>query len=163
MKSPHAGLALAAGLFLLVPAWIGLSATGGPTVLSPLPALTALPAMLGLAYGALGVPSLLFFLWNPGLFRGEARIPKRSYWLFGTATGLGAIWFAGSWKWGLHYQGARYTYTVCAGNLVWAVLIGGLLLGFRSRQASFRTNLLLHWVLFAWLAWYAFPYLGELL
>jgi hypothetical protein len=28
--------------------------------------------------------------------------------------------------------------------------------------ASFRNSLFVHWMLFAWLAWYAFPYLGEL-
>jgi hypothetical protein len=31
-----------------------------------------------------------------------------------------------------------------------------------KRQPSFRGNLLSHWFLFARLAWYAFPYLGEL-
>jgi hypothetical protein len=156
-----ASLTLAVGLCLLVPAWIGFS-TGGPTVLSPLPALTVLPAMFGLAYGALGVPSLLFFIWNPGLFRGEAKVPKRSFWLLGTAIALSSIDFALSWKWGLQYQGARYTYTVCAANAVWAVLLVGLFVGFRHREESFKVNLLLHWALFAWLAWYAFPYLGEL-
>jgi len=25
------------------------------------------------------VPMLLFFAWNPQLFRGEARVPQRSY------------------------------------------------------------------------------------
>jgi hypothetical protein len=27
---------------------------------------------------------------------------------------------------------------------------------------SFRTNMFFHWILFAWLAWFAFPWLGEL-
>jgi hypothetical protein len=161
MKS--ARITFAAGLCLLVPAWIGLFSTGGPTVLSPLPALTALPAMFGLAFGAMAVPSLLFFAWNPGLFRGDAKVPKRSYWLLGTAIILSPIWFVIGWKWGLQYQGVRYTYVVCAGNIVWAVFLGVLFAGFRNREASFKTNLLLHWALFAWLAWYAFPYLGELL
>jgi hypothetical protein len=119
--------------------------------------------MAGLAYGAVAVPSLLFFVWNPGLFRGDAKVPKRSYWLLGTAIILSSIWFVVSWKWGLQYQGVRYTYIVCGGNIVWAVFLVGLFAGFRNREVSFKTNLLLHWALFAWLAWYAFPFLGELL
>jgi|GraSoi2013_100cm_1033763.scaffolds.fasta_scaffold54445_2 hypothetical protein len=161
MKS--AWITFAAGLCLLIPAWIGLFPAYGPTVLSPLPALTVLSAMAGLAYGAVAVPSLLFFVWNPGLFRGDAKVPKRSYWLLGTAIILSSIWFVVSWKWGLQYQGVRYTYIVCGGNIVWAVFLVGLFAGFRNREVSFKTNLLLHWALFAWLAWYAFPFLGELL
>jgi hypothetical protein len=31
-----------------------------------------------------------------------------------------------------------------------------------QRQPSFKGNLFSHWLLFSWLAYYAFPYLGEL-
>jgi hypothetical protein len=152
---------ITAGLCLAIPALIGLSG-GEPTVLGPFPVLTMLPAFF-VRSGAVVVPILLFFAWNPGLFRGQEKVPKRSYWLLGTVIALSPMWFALSWTWGLHYQGARYTYTVCAGNVVWASLLVGLFVGFRNREASFRTNLLLNWALFAWLAWYAFPFLGELL
>jgi hypothetical protein len=82
--------------------------------------------------------------------------------LFGVTTALNIAYFIVSWKWGLQYQGIRHVHAVSAINLVWAGVLG---LGFvRSwkRTSSFTVSLLLHWMLFAWLAWYAFPYLGEL-
>jgi hypothetical protein len=29
------------------------------------------------------------------------------------------------------------------------------------KSKSFASNLIFHWLLFAWLGWFAFPYLGE--
>ena len=81
--SNPAVITFVAGLGLLIPAAIGLLPSGVPTVLSPFPALTVIPALLfsdlHLVYVAVMVPMLLFFAWNPQLFRGEARVPKRSY------------------------------------------------------------------------------------
>jgi hypothetical protein len=75
-----------AGLGLLIPAaaGLGLFLPGAPTVFSPLPALTAIPALLltdwhNLGNAAVILPMLLFFLWNRHLFRGEAEVPKKSY------------------------------------------------------------------------------------
>jgi hypothetical protein len=162
MKSSH--LTLLAGFSLLFPAlfWC-VKQTGFDNICYPYPVLVFVPMLFGLQWASFAVPPLLFFVWNPGLFRGDAKVPKRSYWLLGTAMILNLIWFAVCWEWGLHYQGVRYTYTICAANILWAVFLGGLLVGLRNRDASFKTNLLLHWALFAWLAWYAFPFFGEFL
>jgi hypothetical protein len=72
-------LTFTAGLGLLIPAAIGLN-ENGPTILSPLPALTVFPAFafgvfLHLWHAAAVVPMLLFFLWLPGLFFGDGKIP----------------------------------------------------------------------------------------
>ncbi|HEV2615646.1 MAG TPA: hypothetical protein VGU63_03440 [Candidatus Acidoferrales bacterium] len=156
---------LLAGLGLMIPAAIGLLLSGVPTMLSPMPTLTVIPAFLlsdsGLWKVAVGVPTILFFIWNPGLFRGEAKVPKRSYALLAIAIVLTIVDFVLGWKWGLQYQGAQYTYVVCAVNVAWIVF---LTLAFaRSwKKSSFGYSLFLHLMLFAWLAWYAFPYLGEL-
>lgn len=159
---------LAAGGGLLVPAYVGLLLSGVPTLLCPLPALTVIPAfvMSSLSAGrftraAVLVPTLLFFAWNPALFWGEARVPKRTWALLGIATVLSAVWFVGSWKYGLEYQGRRHTYLVCVVNSL-CLMVLWTLLAVRWRRMSFAGNLLLHWLLFAWLGWYAFPYLGEL-
>ncbi len=158
---------LFAALALFVPAYIGSFSSGVPTVFSPFPALTIIPALLlaqvHLEYVAALLPSLLFLLWNPQLFREESKIPKRSYVLFVLVVALSAVDFVMSWKWGLHYQGPQYTAIVCSLNIVWAGLLG---LAFRrclNTTPSFRSSLFLHWMLFAWLCWYAFPWLGELL
>lgn len=154
------------GLALLIPAWIGLLISGVPTSLSPLPALTVLPAFVLASWHlwrvAVTVPSLVFFAWNPGLFRGESKVPKRSVGLLATAALLDVVWFVEDWNYGLLYQGAKYTYLVCGINIAWVAVLGAMFAHCWKSKSSFKFNLVLHWLLFAWLAWYAFPYLGEL-
>jgi lysylphosphatidylglycerol synthetase-like protein (DUF2156 family) len=105
---------------------------------------------------------LLFFAWNPQLFLGEAAVPKRSYLLLIVLSMLCVAYLASGWKWGLECQGLRYTAIVSATNVFWIIL---LMLGFwrswKSKELSFGASLLLQWLMFAWLAWYAFPYMGE--
>ena len=151
------------GLALIIPAAIGLLSTGVPTVFGPFPAMTAVPALL-LSSRIVGVvvPSLGFFAWNPGLLRGENRLPKRSFGLLAVATILSVIWFVVGWTNGLHYQGVGYVHRVCGATVAWIAFLGTLFTLYWKRESSFRLNLALHWLLFAWLAWYAFPYLGEL-
>jgi hypothetical protein len=161
-SSKAAPVTFLAGMALLIPASLGLKDIG-PTILSPLPALTILPAfLLQLRNVAMVIPMLLFFAWRPGLFLGEGEIPKRSYALLAVAIVLSIIWFVGGWKFGMEFQGARYTYAVCIVNLVWACVLALAFVANWKKESSFKTNLILHWLLFAWLAWYAFPYLGEL-
>jgi|SRR5579859_2892184 len=158
---------LVSALALVGPASIGLFLSGVPTIFSPFPALTVIPALMltqwHLEYAAVLIPALLFLAWNPQLFRAEGKIPKRSYVLFVFLTILSGIDFAVSWKWGLKYQGPPFTAIVCSINIAWLGFLG---LAFRrtlNASTSFRTSLFLHWMLFAWLGWYAFPWLGELI
>jgi hypothetical protein len=158
MKSKF--LTLLCGLSLLLPIIVWPRLKDLPSPLYPLPFLVVAFA-LAMRYAAIAVPMLLFFVWNPGLFRGETKMPKRSYVLLAVATLLSVPWFAMGWKFGLEYQGGRYCYSVLVTNICW---LAGLWLVFaRTKTAdSFAPNLFFHWMLFAWLAWYAFPYLGEL-
>jgi hypothetical protein len=165
-SSRSAAATLMAGIGLLVPAAVGLLASGVPTTVCSFPALTVLPAFLlsdiHLSMLAVASPMLLFFIWNPALFRGETTVPTRSYVLLAVATVLSIFYFVFGWKLGVQYQGVHYTRVVGAVNIGWSAF---LILGFfRSRKGvtSFGFNLFLHWMTFAWLAWYAFPYLGEL-
>ena len=124
--------------------------------------MTAVPALVSSRAVAVAIPSLLFFAWNPGLFRGESKLPKRSYGLLVVATILSVVWFVLGWKNGLHYQGTGYVYKVCVATIAWIAFLGAVFAWYWKRGSSFRLTLALHWLLFAWLAWYAFPYLGEL-
>lgn len=166
-SSKPAVITFVAGLGLLIPAAIGLLLSGVPTVLSPFPALTVIPALfladLHLANVAVAVPMLFFFAWNPQLFRGEARIPKRSYVLLLVASVLSILDFVISWNWGLHYEGARYTKEVCLVNILWVGFLAFAFARSWKGTSSFRWSVFVHWMLFAWLAWYAFPWLGELI
>jgi len=160
---------LIAGVLLIIPASVGLFLSGWPTLLAPLPALTVLPFLflsyLHCEYLANCLPSLLFLAWNPQLFRGNATLPKRSYILFGVLVVLSTLYFWGSWQWGIHYQGRYFTIGIILINLCWILAIAaGFFLGRRrSGASSFSVSLILHWLLFAWVAWYAFPWLGEML
>lgn len=107
------------------------------------------------------LPMLLFFAWNPCLLSGEAKTPRRTYLLVAAVIVLSLVDLAASWRYGLEYQGIRYTLSVDAINLSWIAIL--CFLSFRNwkGEPSFLTNLALHWVFFAWIAWYAFPWLGE--
>jgi len=131
-------------------------------LLYPFPALMFIPSFL-LHRAAVLVPVLLFFAWNPGLFGGEARVPRRSYILLIVVTGLSVVWFAVGWRDGLAVQGASYNYGVGVINALWIAILWLLFSWSRRGEPSFRTNLVLHWAMFAWLAWYAFPFMGELI
>jgi hypothetical protein len=161
MKSKY--LTLLAGLSLLVPAlfW-ALSARDMPSGFYPLPLLVLLPALFGLRQAAVAIPVILFFVWNPGLFHGEAAVPRRSLVLLLVATSLNLPWFVFGWNDGLAMQGARYNYSVSAVNAVFIATLWMLFARSRKTNSSFKSNLLFHWLLFAWLAWYAFPFFGEL-
>jgi hypothetical protein len=138
---------------------------GVPTLRCPFPTLTVIPALFlstgRLTWFAVLVPAGLFFLWNPGLFHGNTVIPKRSWVLLAVLTVLTAVYFVGSWNYGLEYQGRRFTYYICALNAGGLVFLWTAFM-VRGNTPSFVRNLILHWLLFAWLGWYAFPYLGEL-
>jgi hypothetical protein len=75
---------------------------------------------------------------------------------------LSIVYFISGWRLGLQYQGAVYTRAVVIVNVGWAAVLVFASVWTWKKRTSFRTSLLVHWMLFAWLAWYAFPYLGEL-
>ena len=160
MKSER--MTLIAGLSLLVPAVLWLFSKNDPTVLYPFPGLVVVPALFGLGIAAVVVPVLTFFVWNPGLFQGNSSIPKRSYLLLATATLLSVLWFVIGWKDGMDFQGKKYGYSVLTINGGWLTLLWLMFVHNRKSKKSFHANLLLHWILFVWLAWYAFPFFGEL-
>ena len=159
-------LTILAGLLLalLAAQSLGVWVPGGASIIAPLPLpliwfafRTDSAFLLAIAL----LPSLAFWVWSPGLFRGKATVPFRSIILFVIGLAASIIWFVEGWRYGLKYQGLTYNISTALLSAVLAVLTGVLIL--RSRKVpSFTLNLLTHFVLFAWLITYAFPYLGEL-
>ncbi len=153
------------GASLLIPACVGMFSAGVPTLYCPLPAMTILPSFLlaspVLLYTVVLTPVIVFFLWNPSLLNEKANVPKRTIAAVALLSTLTIVYFATSWDYGVQYQGARHTVIMLIISSAWLALLWSLIVRC-WRQPSFTTNLLLHWVLFAWLGWYAFPYLGEL-
>jgi hypothetical protein len=161
----HRFTTILSGLGLLIPASMGLLITGYPTILHPFPILTVLPAFyLASAHlwmAGTAMPVIFFFLWNPGLLHGEIRVPTRTLALLAGSGFLSIIWFVIGWGDGLHYQGATFTHAVSAINVCWIAILTAYIVVARGKN-SFAANLIFHWLLFAWLGWFAFPYLGEL-
>lgn len=142
---------------------------GTPQVYAPCNALVVFPIFLlgdavprGAAFGiGFAVVPLLFCLWCWPALRGSTRLPIRSVILLLIAIALSALWLAGGYHYGVQYQSVGYVVGVAMINSIcWVVLIALALLA--HRHPSFGHNLGFHFALFAWLAWFAFPYLGEL-
>ncbi len=151
---------LAAGL--LVPlAALAMFGSGTPTLWSPIPTLSFAAYMLGFGPVAALIPAIAFLAWTPQLRRAEGRVPRRSLVLLAIAVALSAWYLVGSWHYGLKYQGRAYTVAVSVLTAAWFVVLTGLAV-LAWRRPSYRRSLGFHLALFAWLAWYALPYLGEL-
>jgi hypothetical protein len=164
-------LTLLAGLCLVLPSYVAAP----PGLTSPLVLVTILlqVALSWIGHGhwldetywnqavMLTLPALLFFAWNPRLLLGQARTPKRTYVLIVLGVALGAVNLIVSWSYGVRWEGIGYTRLVSAESVLFMAILCVLFFRSWKDQPSFIWNLALHWVLFAWLAWFAFPYLGE--
>jgi hypothetical protein len=147
-----------AGGVIAALAWLSIAA--GPSAVSPYPVIVALPAFV-IGPVAVLVPATLFWTWTVPLFRSEAEIPRPSAVALGLLTALTPVWFVLCWEDGVQYQGRVHTVGMAVLNAV--ILVGAWYLLLRGRTtASISASLCFHVVLFGWLAWSAFPYLGEL-
>jgi hypothetical protein len=155
MLNKSSVLTLLAGLSLWAFLWL-LYAAERRTALYLIPVYVIMFSLSHLRWASAAFP-VLFFLWNPGLFRGDAAVPKRSSLLLIVTTVLNTVWFIFWWKKEVGAEGPKYIYSVCALNFVWIVSLWMLLAGSREREPSFKLNLLFHWMLFAWLCSFAFP------
>jgi hypothetical protein len=140
---------------------------GTPQVYAPLNLLVVIPALLsasvfeGSYMLAVAVVPLFFCLWCWPVLRGRTTLPTRSIVLLILAVVLSAALLVFGSRYGIEYQSVAYVVGVAVINVVCWTLLGVLALLAR-RRPSFGHNLGFHAALFAWLAWGAFPYLGEL-
>lgn len=63
---------------------------------------------------------------------------------------------------GLKYEGSRHTYSVAAASLAISLLVAALAIR-AARRRTYSQALLSRCAFMAWLAWIAFPWLGELI
>lgn len=150
-------ITLISGCSLALVPWLSLS-SNTPKIWAPFP-LTLF--MFG-GWLSLGIVPILMWLWNPALFAGSENVPKRSAALLLLLASLSIFYCFVGWPYGVKYQGQVHTVFVILLN---ATLIATLLLlGWLGwRRPSFHKNLAFHWLLFAWVISYSFPYLGELI
>jgi hypothetical protein len=95
------------------------------------------------------------------LFRDKREIPNRSMVALHVLALLSLAWFWQGWSYGIRYQGMSHTLYVAIWNAIFVVAAVILLL-LNKRTPRFGVNLAFHGVVFSWLAWCAFPWLGEL-
>lgn len=145
-----------------------------PTLSSPYSLMVIFPLFLLSDLGSSHFPGALiyllgctplvgvFLLWSSHLRAASNAIPRRSIVLFLLFAFLSCVFLYGSWSYGVRWQGLQHTLIVVSINVIFIVSLFFLLFAARQRQ-TFATNYAFHVLLFIWLAWYAFPWLGELL
>jgi len=105
--------------------------------------------------------ALAYVSWVSPQSSRSSQIPTRSLAAFLIVAALVIIDFLIEWPYAMQYRGATHTYFMVGYNL--AFLSGIALLRSRNRRSPSVAGVAsFHGILFCWLAWCAFPYLGEL-
>jgi len=116
---------------------------------------------LHFVFGCLVIP-ILYVVWSYRLYKNTPKIPRRSISAILILFILSLVYLIGSWSYGLGYQGITHTISMYIFNCIfWGILY--YLYMTNRKKPSFITSYLFHLVSFAWLAWVAFPWLGELI
>ena len=159
MKQPLIST-VAAGLLIAL-ASVAAFRFGGGTLPLPILILLVIPLFVGLPLPLVVLCFVgVFWAWCSFLFRGEPTVPRRTIILLYASAVLSLTWFALNWQYGVRWQGLFFTVSCLVLSIVFVVV--SALLMWRARTApSFVSSLITHTVLFAWLASYAFPLLGE--
>ena len=144
---------------------------GVPRIYSPFSFTVVIPyLMLSSSFGSTNIDfviatiliPIIFMLWSFHLFKGHQKIPIRTMIVSLLLIILSIVHLAFSWSFGTEYQGTTHTIIIYIYNMaIWLTLLA--LYVFNVKKNSYYTNYLFHWIFFAWLAWVAFPWLGELL
>jgi hypothetical protein len=148
--------------FVALLSWLTIL-PGTPEIYAPLNLLVILPYFWfrGSYILAVAVVPLLFCLWCWPVLRGCTTLPTRSVVLLISAIVLSATLLVFGSRHGTEFQSVAYVVGVAVINVVcWAFL--GALAQLARHRPTFAHNLGFHAALFAWLAWCAFPYMGEL-
>jgi uncharacterized membrane protein YhdT len=106
------------------------------------------------------VPAGTFLLWSKQLLGGEPRVPYRTVGALVVLGCLSVWYFMSTWSDSVMRYGQGFVTTVVGVNVGFVAALVALVVWSYVRP-SFRLSLSVHFVLFLWLAWYAFPYLGE--
>lgn len=131
-----------------------------PTILTPYSLVVVAPLFL-IGFVAIFVVPSLFAAWSFPLLRGQTGIPKRTKIAAIALILLSGLHLIGGWDTGARYQGTAHILAVFVLNVIfWTALY--IIGRSNSKSATLTKNFLFHWLLFAWLAWGAFPWLGEI-
>jgi hypothetical protein len=177
--STHPVLATVASALLVSAAAYLSVADNVPSVRAPFSLVAVVPALVVYEWGqgALGRSAVAeatwtalatlpaggaFLAWSYPLLLGRDRVPRRSAILAVVAALLTVVFFVHVWSYGLTYHGGVQTVGMAVYNVVGSCIVFWC---FRRNRASpsYASNLAFHVALFLWLAYCAFPWLGELI
>lgn len=136
---------------------------GNPRVATPLPFLSVLPALYGLAWiWIIGIPFVAFTVTVlPSVWLEADHLPMRLCFLLGAGTLASIYWFITGWSYAVQYQSLNYAIGVASINLV-ILLALWTTVCLSGRSPSFLRTLGFATMIFAWLFCAAFPWMGEL-
>jgi len=120
-----------------------------------------LPKVFTYLLGVLPI-SVLYLVWSLSYIKPPFIVPRPTIILAAIFIVLSIAFNVASYRYGVQYQGQAHTLLMYGYNLVF---IGGLafILKRNSLEPSFLSSLAFNIVLFSWLGWVAFPWLGELI
>jgi hypothetical protein len=153
--------ALASVAIVFAFSWLTIS-PGYPHIYAPfsLPVVMSYVVTESQLVAACTIP-VFYCAWCWPVLRGASMTPQRSLALLALCLLMSATVIVIGVDEGLMYHGGEYVAGVTAINVVsWAALVW--LAALARRKRSWPCNMTFHVALFAWLAWSAFPYLGEL-
>ena len=132
---------------------------GGPSIIAPVPVYLLLLAWTISFVAVLVLPAIYFFSAYYG-----PRIQSYPIWVAALTlaiAGLDVWYFTEMWAYGIKWQGADYTYTMVALNILGFGTVG-LIAAWAVLKNSMQAAKIAHFCLFVVLSWCAFPVLGEL-
>lgn len=138
----------------------GTVAANVPSIGSPYSMTVALPLLDSWGLAAYMIWPMLFLLWAIQLFSRTPKIPIRSAVLMAVAWLLAAAWLLVHWQDGVIHQGQTHVAALLLVDLCFGAILLWILMRSR-RNPTFGSSFAFHWLLFAWLAWGAAPWLGE--
>ncbi|WP_444919621.1 hypothetical protein ACJJID_11540 [Microbulbifer sp. CnH-101-G] len=104
----------------------------------------------------------LYLVWSLIFIKPPFSVPKPTIFLAGLFIILSIAFNVSSYTYGIQYQGQTHTFLMYAYNIIYIGLLA-LVLKLNKTDASFNNSLGFNLVLFSWLGWVAFPWLGELI
>lgn len=150
-------LTVAGGLALPFPASLA-TWTGLPRPWAPFPIVLLAP--IAKDYDILvWLTSILFWTLGVRLLLGHSILPFYSALVLLLLAIANGLWLALCFRTGKRYQRPAHTGIVVLANAVFSGTLVGIAWRGR-RRPSYAKSYAFHWLLAAWIAWYAFPYLG---
>jgi hypothetical protein len=105
---------------------------------------------------------VLFLLWSFSFVKPPFRITLTQKIISGLFIILSVVFNTASFSYGLTYQGELHTYLMYTYNII-LLLCLSLILWKNAKKPSLNSCMGFGVLLFAWLGWVAFPWLGELI